>query len=221
MLGRNGFDRRSFAKQRWDVHCYASSLLGMRKMEQGSELEKTNPQQNVFHTPSSHKSWRKDKVFTRPASNKQCLSSTLTKHVLERQSNKKVASVWSRGPSSARQQGSPNRTNELESGYRNVKNTTLWLQQNALRNMNSFASSKTIRWERKMYETRLLELGFETMPFVLKRLFLQIENTRFVKEAWRNKDHKLKRVEKTEFARCAKKEFEKETLRGLELRPDL
>ena len=72
-----------------------------------------------------------------------------------------------------------------------------------------------------MYETRLLELGFETMPFVLKRLFLQIENTRFVKEAWRNKDHKLKRVEKTEFARCAKKEFEKETLRGLELRPDL
>ena len=72
-----------------------------------------------------------------------------------------------------------------------------------------------------MYETRLLELGFETMPFVLKRLFLQIENNRCVKEAWSNKDHKLKRVEKTEFARCAKKDFEKETLRGLELGPDL
>ena len=43
-----------------------------------------------------------------------------------------------------------------------------------------------------------------------------------MKEAWRNKDHKLKkRVEKTEFARCVKKDFERETLRGLELRPDL
>ena len=60
----------------------------------------------------------------------------------------------------------------LESGYRNVKNTTWWLQQNVLGNKNSYGSSKTIRWERKMNETRLLELGFETMHFVLKRQFL-------------------------------------------------
>ena len=42
-----------------------------------------------------------------------------------------------------------------------------------------------------------------------------------MKEAWRNNDHELDRVEKTEFARCAKKEFERETLRRLELRLDL
>ena len=42
-----------------------------------------------------------------------------------------------------------------------------------------------------------------------------------MKEAWKNKDYTLKRVEKTEFARCAKKDFERESLRGLELRPDL
>ena len=70
-----------------------------------------------------------------------------------------------------------------------------------------------------MYETRLLE--FETMHCVLKRQCLQIEKNRFVKEAWSNKDHKLRRIEKTEFARCAKKDFERETVGGLELRPDL
>ena len=77
-------------------------------MEQGSGLWKTNPQQlysemQNAHKPwmcfidlSNHKSWRKDKALTIPTSNKQCLS-TPTKHVLERQSNKKVASsVWSR-----------------------------------------------------------------------------------------------------------------------------
>ena len=117
------FSKPIFTKQYWtNVWCQIPSNLQVHVAQfwVQAALHPKTPKTKIPHL-SSHKSWRKDKVLSRPTSNKQCLS-TPTKHVLERQSNKKVAcSVWSRGPSSARQQGSPNRTKGLSQAIETSK----------------------------------------------------------------------------------------------------
>ena len=111
----------------------------------------------------------------------------------------------------------------LESSDRNVKSMTwrlLGLQQNVLGNKSSYGSLQTIRWKGRCTK-HYFGISIWDHAFYVKEASCKSKRIDLWRKLEENKARKLNRVEKTEFAICAKKAFEKEVLRGLELRLDI